>query len=288
MTYREKYFELQKLKNKYLNLSAIKSLLIDNGGFADFFNLLKHFDEEIKDEKKLESQIERLTSGEPLQYVLGYAYFVNSNYIVSPDVLIPRQETEQLAVSVLSMIVKMFGKEPNITIVDIGTGSGILGIYLKEYFKNSNVICTDISEKALQIAMKNAANHKVDVVFKKGDMLEPILDEKNISVIVSNPPYIPSEDTVDPQTLKHEPHLALFASPSTKYYEEILTSIDKQLLNDNKFLIAFEIGEDMEEDLTNLLEKKYPGIMYRFDKDIYNKTRFLYIVNNKEFIDALN
>ena len=288
MTYREKYFELQKLKNKYLNLSAIKFLLIDNGGFADFFNLIKHFDEEIKDEKKLESQIERLTSGEPLQYVLGYAYFVNSNYIVNPDVLIPRQETEQLAVSVLSMIVKMFGKEPNITILDIGTGSGILGIYLKEYFKNSRVICTDISEKALQIAMKNAANHKVDVVFKKGDMLDPILDEKNISVIVSNPPYIPSEDTVDPQTLKHEPHLALFASPSTKYYEEILTSIDKQLLNDNKFLIAFEIGEDMEEDLTNLLEKKYPGIMYRFDKDIYNKTRFLYIVNNKEFIDAIN
>ena len=288
MTYREKYFELQKLKNKYLNLSAIKSLLIDNGGFADFFNLLKHFDEEIKDEKKLESQIERLTSGEPLQYVLGYAYFVNSNYIVSPDVLIPRQETEQLAVSVLSMIVKMFGKEPNITIVDIGTGSGILGIYLKEYFKNSRVICTDISEKALQIAMKNAANHKVDVIFKKGDILEPILDEKNISVIVSNPPYIPSEDTVDSQTLKYEPHLALFASPSTKYYEEILTSIDKQLLDDNKFLIAFEIGEDMEEALTSLLEKKYPGIMYRFDKDIYNKTRFLYIVNNKEFIDALN
>ena len=288
MTYREKYFELQKLKNKYLNLSAIKSLLIDNGGFADFFNLLKHFDEEIKHEKKLESQIERLTSGEPLQYVLGYAYFVNSNYIVSPDVLIPRQETEQLAVSVLSMIVKMFGKEPNITIVDIGTGSGILGIYLKEYFKNSRVICTDISEKALQIATKNAANHKVDVIFKKGDMLEPILDEKDISVIVSNPPYIPSEDTVDSQTLKYEPHLALFASPSTKYYEEILTSIDKQLLDDNKFLIAFEIGEDMEEALTSLLEKKYPGIMYRFDKDIYNKTRFLYIVNNKEFIDALN
>ena len=288
MTYREKYFELQKLKNKYLNLSAIKSLLIDNGGFADFFNLLKHFDEEIKDEKKLESQIERLTSGEPLQYVLGYAYFVNSNYIVSPDVLIPRQETEQLAVSVLSMIVKMFGKEPKITIVDIGTGSGILGIFLKEYFKNSKVICTDISEKALQIAVKNATNHKVDIVIKKGDMLDPILDEKNISVIVSNPPYIPSEDTVDPQTLKYEPHLALFASPSTKHYEEILTSIDKQLLNDNKFLFAFEIGEDMEEDLTNLLEKKYPGIMYRFDKDIYNKTRFLYIVNNKEFIDAIN
>ena len=288
MTYREKYFELQKLNNKYLNLSAIKSLLIDNGGFADFFNLLKHFDEEVKDENKLNSQIERLTYGEPLQYVLGYAYFVNSNYKVTPDVLIPRQETEQLAVAAMTMIVKLFGKEPNINIVDIGTGSGILGIYLKEYFPKSKVICTDISENSLKIAKENAELHHVEIDFRQGNMLEPILNESNINVIVSNPPYIPSEDTVDPQTLKYEPHLALFAKPATKFYEIILTSIDKQLLDDKKFLIAFEIGEDMESDLTKLLEERYPGLMYRFDKDIYNKTRFLYIVNNKELTDALN
>ena len=288
MTYREKYFQLQKNQNKYLNLSAIKALLIDNGGFADFFNLLKHFDEELKDENKLNNQIERLTSREPLQYVLGYAYFVNSNYIVSSDVLIPRQETEQLAVTALTMIVKLFGKDPKIKIVDIGTGSGILGIYLKEYFPESSVICTDISEKALQIASENAKLHKVEIDFRLGDMLEPIINESKVDVIISNPPYIPSVDTVDPQTLKHEPHLALFASPATKFYEEILTSIDKQIISDNKFLIAFEIGEDMELDLTKILEDKYPGLMYRFDKDIYNKTRFLYIVNNKELTDALN
>ena len=288
MTYREKYFQLQKNQNKYLNLSAIKALLVDNGDFADFFNLLKHFDEDLKDENKLNNQIERLTSGEPLQYILGYAYFVNSNYIVSPDVLIPRQETEQLAVTTLTMIVKLFGKEPKIKIVDIGTGSGILGIYLKEYFPESSVICTDISEKSLQIAEKNAKLHKVEIDFRKGDMLEPIINESDVDVIISNPPYIPIEDTVDPQTLKYEPHLALFASPATKYYEEILTSIDNQIISDNKFLIAFEIGEDMEADLTKILEARYPGLMYRFDKDIYNKTRFLYIVNNKELTDALN
>lgn len=288
MTYREKYFQLQKQQNKYLNLSAIKSLLIDNGGFADFFNLLKHFDEEIRDENKLNSQIEELTSGTPLQYVLGYAYFVNGNYKVTPDVLIPRQETEQLAVSALTQIVKMFGKEPKIKIVDIGTGSGILGIYLKEYFPKSKVICTDISENCLKIAKENAILHHVDIDFRQGNMLEPIMNESNIDVIVSNPPYIPSKDTVDPQTLKYEPHIALFANPSSKYYEIILTSIDKQLLRDDKFLIAFEIGEDMEEELTQLLEEKYPGIMYRFDKDIYNKTRFLYIVKNEELVNALN
>ena len=80
----------------------------------------------------------------------------------------------------------------------------------------------------------------------------------------------------------------ILESPVTKFYEEILTSIDKQLLNDNKFLIAFEIGEDMEEELTHILEEKYSGLFYRFDKDMYGKTRFLYIINNKELLDALN
>ena len=250
--------------------------------------MIKHFDEEIKDESRLNSQIEKLTSGVPLQYVLGYAYFINGKYKVSSDVLIPRQETEQLAVTMLATIVKMFGKEPKIKIVDIGTGSGILGIYLKEYFPNSTVICTDISSKALEIAGENAKLHHVDIDFREGDMLDPIKNEKDIDVIVSNPPYIRSEKTVDHQTLKYEPYLALFAKPVTKFYEEILTSIDNMLLTNDKFLIGFEIGEDMEDELTDLIESKYPGIMYRFDKDMFNKTRFLYIVNNKELTDALN
>lgn len=288
MTYREKFFELKKIDNKYINQTSIKSLLIDNGGFKDFFDLLNHFDEQIKDENKLNSQVNRLTYGEPLQYILGYAYFVNANYKVSPEVLIPRQETEQLAVATMSKIVKLFGKDPKIKIVDIGTGSGILGIYLKEYFPKSTVICTDISKSALEIAKENALVHHVDIDFRLGDMLKPIANENNVSVIVSNPPYIRNEITVDPQTLKYEPHLALFANPAIKYYKEILTSIDQQIMSNKKFLIAFEIGEDMEEELTDLLEKNYPGLLYQFDKDIYDKTRFLYIINNKDLTNALN
>ena len=281
------FFELKKIDNQYINQTSIKSLLIDNGGFKDFFDLLNHFDEQIKGECELNNRISRLTLGEPLQYILGYAYFVNSNYIVSPDVLIPRQETEQLAVATMTKIVKMFGKNPKIKIVDIGTGSGILGIYLKEYFPNSSVICTDISSKAVEIAKNNAAKHKVDIDFRLGDILEPIKDEKDISVIISNPPYIRGTKTVSEQTLKYEPHLALFATPATKFYEEILTSIDKQLLSNNRFLISFEIGEDIVEELTELLERKYPGLLYQFDKDIYGKDRFLYIINNKDLVDAL-
>ena len=280
MTYREKYFQLQKLNNKYLNLSAIKTLLQHDGNFKEFFNLINHFDDEIKDEKMLDEYILRVTNGEPLQYVIGEAYFVNSNYYVTPDVLIPRQETEELAVATLKMIVKMFGKEPKIKIVDIGTGSGILGIYLKEYFKNSHVICTDISEKALQIAEKNAKAHNVEIDFRKGDMIEPIKEEEKVDVIISNPPYIGDKSTVDPQTLKHEPHLALFAYPKTKYYEKIMSLIDTFVLND-KFLMAFEIGEDMKDELTHIIESNYKGIMYKFEKDIYGKDRYLYIVKDE-------
>ena len=280
MTYRELYFNLQKRKSKYLNNTAIKTLLQDDGNFSDFFNLISHFDEQVKNVDKIESNIVRIEAGEPLQYVLGYAFFVNSNYVVSKDVLIPRQETEELAVATLKTIVKMFGKEPKIKIVDIGTGSGILGIYLKEYFPNSSVICTDISENSLQIAKINAKNHHVEIDFRQGDMLEPIKDEKDVAVIISNPPYIGDESTVDPQTLKYEPHLALFATPKTKYYEIIMSTIDSQILAD-KYLLAFEIGEDMEEELTHLIETKYKGIMYKFEKDIYGKTRFLYIIKDE-------
>jgi len=277
MTYREKYFELKKLNNKYLTNNVIKSILMDDGGFSDFYDLLGHFDNSIKDLDKTNSYIERIKIGEPYQYVLGYAYFVNSNYYVTPDVLIPRQETEQLAVSVMTMIVKLFGTDPNITICDIGTGSGILAIYLKEYFKNSVVIGTDISSKCLGIARKNAEKHGVFVDFRECNMMDAI--QGPIDVIVSNPPYILDEKTVAEETLKYEPHLALFANPTTKYYEEILSHIN---LMNKKYIIAFEIGEDMEESLTKLLEEKYPGIAYKFEKDIYGKMRFLYIIRNEE------
>ena len=200
--------------------------------------------------------------------------------MVNKDVLIPRQETEELAVSTLKTIVSMFGKEPKIKIVDIGTGSGVLGIYLKEYFPNSTVICTDISENSLQIAKINANNHHVDIDFRQGDMLDPIKDETEVAVVISNPPYIGDESTVDPQTLKYEPHLALFAEPKTKYYEIIMSLIDSTTLGE-KYLLAFEIGEDMEEELTHIIETRYKGIMYKFEKDIYGKTRFLYIIKDE-------
>lgn len=278
MTYREKYNQLRKIESKYINNSVIKAILMDDGGFNDFTSLVLHFDDELKDENKVNFQLEKVMSGEPLQYVLGYAYFINGNYIVSPDVLIPRQETEQLAMGTLVYIKKHFSKKKKITIVDVGTGSGILAIYLKENFPDARVIATDISEKAIQIAEKNAKMHNVSIDFRLCNIIDDV-DEK-IDVLVSNPPYIGSPETVDEQTLKYEPHLALFASPSTKYYREILANISKM---NKEFLLAFEIGEDMKDELEELLESEYKGVGYIFEKDMYNKYRFLYILKKKDF-----
>ena len=278
MTYRDKYLELLKIKNQYINNTVIKTLLVDDGGYKDFTDLIIHFHDEIKNEKLVDDNLKRIMNGEPMQYVLGYAYFVNSNYIVTPDVLIPRQETEQLAVACLVRITREFKNKKDLVIADIGTGSGILAIYLKECFPEAHVIATDISEKALQIAKINAEKHNVDIDFRLGDMLEPI--NEKLDVIVSNPPYIESEETVSEQTLKYEPHLALFASPKTKYYREILFNLQKMK---DEFFIAFEIGEDMEKELTDLLEEEFHGLGYSFDQDIYGKTRFLYILKKKEY-----
>ena len=107
-------------------------------------------------------------------------------------------------------------------------------------------------------------------------MLKPFI-AKNIKldVIVCNPPYIKDINTIDKRTLEQEPHLALLANPDTKFYESILQ--DAHLVLKNRFLIAFEIGEDMEESLTALVNKYLPSCECVFQNDIYGKTRFLFI-----------
>ena len=276
MTYREFYSEIKKIDSKYITGTAIHSLLIDDGGFVNFTDLVKHFDDEIKDEKSIRSRLNRILSGEPYQYVLGHAYFIDGEYKVTPDTLIPRQETEQLVMVSLREIVKRFG-DKEITIADIGTGSGIIAVYLKKKLSNATMIATDISEKCLEVAKENAATYNVDIDFRLGNMMDPITEK--LDVLISNPPYIESEETVDEQTLKYEPHLALFAKPKIKYYKEIFENMHKMK---EEFFMAFEIGEDMKEELTNIIEDNYKGLGYSFMEDMYFKTRFLFIFKFKD------
>ena len=276
-TNRQLYFTLVKEDNKYLNRSVINAILCYVNNFDNNFVLYRNFDKECERYNDFLSYIERVKNGEPYQYVIGRANFIDLLFHVNPSVLIPRQETEQLVIGTKVMLDKMFGPYAKLTIADVCTGSGVIGIYLKKFFNTSTVYVTDIDDACLDIAKENSQLHNLPVIALQGDLLFPLI-EKNIKldVLVCNPPYIGDESTIDEQVWKYEPHKALLANPKTLFYERIFQDADKILNKDA--LLAFEIGEDMEEELSQLVEQYFPNSAYKLEKDIYGKTRFLYIM----------
>jgi len=279
-TNREIYFNLFKENNRYLNRNVIKSLLNDANHFYNDIELYKNFDVKCKNYEYFSSNVDRVRSGEPYQYVLGYANFIDSIYEVNSNVLIPRQETEELVIQTKTYIEKFF-KGQKVTIADVGTGSGCIPIALRRYFKDADIYASDISKEALAVAKRNGELHKSNITFFEGDMLAPYINNGiKLDVLVSNPPYIEDEITVDEQVLKYEPHLALFAKPNTKFYEIIFQNADK-IMNPN-CIMSFEIGEDMEETLSALVEHYFPTAAYKVAKDMYKKTRFLYIIRRED------
>lgn len=274
-TNREVYFNLLKSNNKYLTRLVIKSLLNDANGFWDEISLYKSFDLPCNNYDDLIKKIERVKNGEPFQYVLGYANFIDQYFEVNPHVLIPRQETEELVIGAKLLIEKAFPTSINLSIADICTGSGCIGITLKKYFPSAVVYGTDIDNECLKVARRNAKMS--EVIFLRGNLLDPLIQEGiKVDVIISNPPYIQNHEEIDEQVWKFEPHLALLAKPSTFFYEEIIKKAD-EVLNENGLLL-FEIGEDMEKPLAEIVDKYYPNAKVIFSKDMHNKLRFLYII----------
>ena len=272
-SYRDYYF---KLKNhgdkKHFTESVIFSLLMDVSSY-DRTTLTIHFDDDVKNEEKLNENIKKIEEGIPYQYVLGYTEFLGEKFYVDSNVLIPRQETEELVLKTLDLAQKIF-KNKIISILDMCSGSGVIGIYLAKHLR-SNVDLVDISKEANEVAKRNSLLHKTNINIFESDLFTN-LPSKKYDVIVSNPPYIKSVDTVDDDTLKYEPHLALFASPQTKFYEEIFKQFGTYY--SDRFLLSFEIDEDMRDDLTTLIKQYFDdSITFEFMYDMYNKLRYLFI-----------
>jgi len=243
--------------------------------------LLAAFSERLTDRdwEWFQAQVKRLSEGVPVQHILGFEEFYGRRFEVNEHVLIPRPETEELVQEILQWKRQVFKAQP-VRYVDVGTGSGAIAVTLKLEDPESQVFAVDLSEKALEVAARNANRLGADVVFQKGDLLTPFIGQATFDIVVSNPPYIPTEDihTLDDVVKHHEPHLALDGGPDgLVMYRRLCRDLPKVLASPG--IVGFEVGCGQAEAVRTLLAAAFPNKANVYVKrDISNKERMCFAV----------
>jgi len=202
-----------------------------------------------QEQEKFSAMVAERATGRPIQYITGVQEFYGLAFAVTPDVLIPRPETEHLVEAVLARL----PKDRAVMIADVGTGSGAIAVALAHALPRAQMTALDISQAALNIAARNAKAHGVNarVKFVESDLLGACAGE-SFDAIVSNPPYIANDEVLELQVREFEPSLALFAG-STGYevYERLIAQTWSALHADG--LLAMEIGFGQRERIAELL-----------------------------------
>lgn len=254
-------FYIEKLQTIY-NIDESKA--ITNNVFEELLLVKPHqikilnIDISDEEENNLLTILDRLLSHEPIQYILGKAWFYGNKFLINKHTLIPRSETEELVELVIKTLNHSNFKTPKI--LDIGTGSGCIAISLKLAIENSNVFALENSQEALLIAKQNAKELNADINFIEDDILNIAnpLTNQLFDVIVSNPPYILQKEKVEMETnvLNFEPHEALFVNNNEPllFYEDI-ANYALQYLKPNGFLF-FETNQQYGNQTTAMLQDK--------------------------------
>lgn len=229
-----------------------------------------------ENEEKYFSLIEKhIKEDVPLSHLVGFEYFYDRKFKVTKDVLSPRMETEELIYKVIEYV-KATNKN-NLKILDLCTGSGIIAITLKKELDEIliDVVASDISEEAIEVAKENAQYHDTDVRFIQSDIFNNIDDR--FDIIVSNPPYIDRKDevTMKENVLNYDPHLALFAEEEGMYFYRKIIEQAKDYLKENGVMF-FEIGYDQKDKIIKLSKKN--GYLAQVYKDINNRDRMAFLV----------
>lgn len=210
--------------------------------------------------ERFKNNIQNFLEGIPIQYINNKAYFMGLEFYVDENVLIPRCDTEIL----VEEIIKIIKKNSLLKILDLCTGSGAIAISLKKYLNNIEIMASDISDKALMVAKKNASKIGVDVKFIESDLFNSI--NGKFDLIVSNPPYIKKSviPLLDKQ-VRNEPILALAGGEDGLDFYRKISYDAKKFLNNNGYL-CFEIGYDQRKDVEDiLLQNGYINIYSKKD-----------------------
>lgn len=257
-------FGIKELNNNNIEEASLKCKML----LAYILNvtkeyLLVHDNEEIVEEIVIDfkNKIEELKKGKPIQYITCNKEFMGLNFYVNENVLIPQADTEILVEEVLQILKQNVSKSA----LDICTGSGAIAIPIAKMLENIDVVASDISDKALEIAKKNSESNNTKVEFVLSNMFENI--NGKFDVIVSNPPYI-EENIIPtlPEEVQHEPYIALAGGEDGLKFYRIIAKEGKNFLNKNGY-IALEIGYDQKEKVIKILENE--GY-----KEIYSKKDF--------------
>ena len=280
----KRYFksELSELYTEAESAQLYSIFLYEKTGFDRFQQRrFAHQELLISDEEELKEITSELKTGKPYQQILGHTEFYGKKFFVDENVLIPRPETEELVELAISKIKNLKSKIQNLKLLDVGTGSGIIPITLKKHFPNAEISAIDISEKALEIAKKNADFHQARINFIQADYLNTDLTE-NYDVIISNPPYIGINENpeIEDSVKGFEPNIALFSPTSDAliFYKKIAKDGEKYL-NENG-MIFLEINQKLGKETLELFSNYSES---RLIKDLSGNDRFVFAKKSSNF-----
>lgn len=277
-------------KNVMEALAWASSFLVDNGREetaarivmqhilgTSYSGVMLHLQDvlTIEQQMKFKELIMEHASGRPVQYCVGSEEFYGRSFIVDESVLIPRPETEELVLGTINRLDKLFNKQ-TLKLADIGTGSGAIAISMKLECPELSVVATDLSEKALMTAQKNAEILAATIDFRLGDLTSPLVGER-FDIILSNPPYIAFDEAKEMSSivLEHEPHSALFAEEEglilyRKLAEQLPAIVNKPAL------IGLEIGYTQGEQVAKFFKNSFPQSTISIEKDINGRPRMIF------------
>ncbi len=234
-----------------------RKVLLEETLGCNYMYMLTHGEEEVPAEKEERylSLIERRAEHYPLQYLLGYAHFMDYTFFVNEHVLIPRNDTEILVEYADHVLKQMEQGQQSIRVLDLCCGSGCIGISLKLYHPEIELTLSDVSKDALQVVKKNVEQYQIQAHVNCGDLFEGLAG--SYDMIVCNPPYIESEvvDTLMPEVKEYEPVLALDGGEDGLiFYRRIIEQAVKYLPEHG--WIFFEIGSDQGKSVSELMQQQ--------------------------------
>jgi release factor glutamine methyltransferase len=250
--------------------------------------LYARLNEEVTPESaaEYEALVARRVQGEPIAYITSHREFMGLDFYVDQRVLIPRPETELLVEYTIKKLLDKGWSLEDSPLVDVGTGSGVIAVYLALRFPKAHILATDISSEALQVAEVNARRYEVQerIRFLQGNLLEP-LPEK-VRTIISNPPYTVLAQ-VEPNVARYEPNVALDGgTKGLAIYRELLGQARAHLRRPG--LIALEIGSEQATDVSNLARYFFPGCHIDVYKDYAGLDRVVLIEIPEEAVPGLD